>query len=264
MAGKTIAVVLKIATWNVNSIRVRLPQVLDWMAVESPDILALQETKTVNALFPVEEFRQLGFQTICNGQKTYNGVAIISKVPASDLIGDLPAFPDQQKRLLYARFGAVAVLNLYIPNGSAIGSEKYAYKLEWLAHLQSFVHEQLCKTELLVVLGDFNIAPADADVHDPEAWRGQVLVSAAERAQFFQLIDKGLVDCYRLFNPEGNGFTWWDYRASSFERNRGLRIDHILASRQLAGHCKICRIDTAPRKRERPTDHAPVIAVFEL
>jgi len=256
--------VLKIATWNVNSIRVRLPQVLDWLAVESPDILALQETKIINELFPVEEFRKLGYRTICNGQKTYNGVAIISRESATDVIGDLPTFPDPQKRLLYARFRDVAVLNLYIPNGMEVGSGKYAYKLNWLAHLQKFVHERLGQSELLTILGDFNIAPADEDVHDPEAWQGNVLVSAAERAHFFQLIDKGLVDCYRLFKQDDNSFTWWDYRASGFERNRGLRIDHILASKQLAEHCKICRIDTAPRKLERPSDHAPVMAEFDL
>ncbi|MBF8269077.1 MAG: Exodeoxyribonuclease III [Gammaproteobacteria bacterium] len=255
---------LKIATWNVNSIRVRLPQVLDWLAVAAPDIVALQETKIVNELFPVEEFRQAGYQTICNGQKTYNGVAIISKTPASDVVTDLPTFPDPQKRLLHARYGDIAVVNLYIPNGMAVGSDKYAYKLDWLTQLQQFLYERLGQMRLLVVLGDFNIAPADEDVHDPAAWQGSVLVSPAERAHFFQFIDKGLVDCYRLFKQEVHSFTWWDYRAAGFARNHGLRIDHILASRQLAEHCKICRIDTAPRKLERPSDHAPVIAVFDL
>lgn len=255
---------LKLATWNVNSIRVRLAQVLDWLQAESPDILAVQETKTMDEMFPGTDFRQLGYKFVCSGQKTYNGVAIISKHSAVDVVTELPSFPDPQKRLLFARIGDLAILNVYVPNGSAPGTDKYDYKLDWLTHLQAFIQEQLGKTRLLAVLGDFNIAPTDEDVHNPEEWRGKVLVSEPEREHFFRLIDTGLVDCYRLFNQEGNKFSWWDYRASSFTRNRGLRIDHILASKSLAGHCVASRIDTKPRGLERPSDHAPLIAEFHL
>ena len=254
----------KLATWNVNSIRVRLAQVLDWLQAETPDILAIQETKVVDELFPVEEFRQLGYQVTCNGQKTYNGVAIISRAAATRVLTALPAFPDPQRRLLYAKFDQLALLNIYVPNGMAVGTDKYAYKLDWLANLQRFVQEQLDSTERLAVVGDFNIAPADADVHSPEEWRDKVLVSEPEREQFFRLIDQGLVDCYRLFEQAADSFSWWDYRASGFERNRGLRIDHILASKSLAARCTACRIDTAPRRLQRPSDHAPVVAEFDL
>ena len=254
----------KLATWNVNSIRVRLVQVLDWLMMESPDILAIQETKITNEMFPAGEFEETGYQVVCNGQKTYNGVAVISKNAAAEVLTGFPSFPDPQKRLLYARFDNLAILNVYIPNGMALDTDKYAYKLDWLFHLQAFVQEQMGKTEQLAVLGDFNIAPADEDVCNPEEWRGRVLVSGPEREHFFRLIDKGLVDCYRLFKQDANGFSWWDYRASGFARNRGLRIDHILASKALAGHCVACRIDTAPRRLERPSDHAPVVAEFNL
>lgn len=255
---------VKLATWNVNSIRVRLAQVLDWLQTETPDILAIQETKVVDEMFPAEEFRQLGYRVICNGQKTYNGVAIISRSSATQVLTALPSFPDPQRRLLYAVFDTLAVLNIYVPNGKAVGTDKYAYKLDWLAGLREFVQERLGKTELLAVVGDFNIAPADADVHSPEEWRGKVLVSDPEREQFFGLIDLGLVDCFRLFKQEADRFSWWDYRASGFARNRGLRIDHILASQALAERCTASRIDTAPRKLERPSDHAPVVAEFKL
>ena len=254
----------KLATWNVNSIRVRLDQVLDWLQAQTPDILAIQETKVVDEMFPVEEFRQLGYQVICNGQKAYNGVAIISRNSATQVLTALPSFADPQRRLLYARFEQLAVLNIYVPNGMALGTDKYAYKLDWLASLQGFVREQLGSSERLVVVGDFNIAPADEDVHSPEQWRGKVLVSEPERDQFFRLIDQGLVDCFRLFQQDAGSFSWWDYRASGFERNRGLRIDHILASKTLAERCTSCRIDTAPRRLERPSDHAPVVAQFDL
>lgn len=254
----------KIATWNVNSIRVRLVQVLDWLQAENPDILAVQETKSVNETFPAEEFRELGYQPLCNGQKTYNGVALISRAEPDEILTEIPAFPDPQRRFLYARYGELAVLNLYVPNGKAIGTEKYAYKLDWLAHLHSFVRQYIDKTRLLALLGDFNIAPADADVHNPAEWRGKVLVSEPERECFFQLLDAGLVDCYRLLNGDATGFTWWDYRASGFARNRGLRIDHILVNSALAGHCVACRIDTDPRALERPSDHAPLLAEFDL
>ena len=255
---------LKLATWNVNSIRVRLDQVLDWLHTEAPDILAIQETKITNDKFPAGEFMQAGYQAICNGQKTYNGVATISRLRAAEVVTELPAFPDPQRRLLYTRYDDLAILNIYVPNGMALGTDKFDYKLDWLSHLQTFVQAQLKNTERLVVLGDFNIAPADEDVHNPDQWRGKVLVSEQEREHYFQLLDKGLVDCYRLFKQDAKSFSWWDYRASSFARNRGLRIDHILASKPLADHCLTSRIDSTPRKLERPSDHAPVIAEFCL
>ncbi|MFQ5659241.1 MAG: exodeoxyribonuclease III [Gammaproteobacteria bacterium] len=255
---------MKIATWNVNSLRVRLPHILNWLDVVKPGILALQETKVVDEEFPVETFKRHGYQAVFSGQKTYNGVAILSRDNARNVNTTFPAFPDPQRRILLAKVNTLSVLNLYVPNGSEVGSEKYAYKLEWLSHLLSYIDEQLEQNENLVVLGDFNIAPADADVHDPEAWRGKVLVSGAEREAFFQLTGKGLMDCYRLFEHEEQGFSWWDYRAGSFRRNRGLRIDHILASTALARLCMSCRIDKAPRRLQRPSDHAPVVAEFNI
>ena len=254
----------KIATWNVNSLRVRLTQVLEWLQLHTPDVLALQETKLVDADFPEAMFQDAGYHAVFSGQKTYNGVALISKSSSSRMVTDFPSFNDPQRRILFADFGGLSVLNLYVPNGSEVGSEKYQYKLDWLTHLQSFVDVALNQERNLVILGDFNIAPADADVHDPREWEGKVLVSAAERAHFFQLTAKGLVDCYRKFDPEGKAFSWWDYRAASFRRNRGLRIDHILASQELARHCRSCTIDKIPRTAEKPSDHTPVVAEFDI
>jgi len=256
--------VFKIATWNVNSLRVRLTQVLEWLRQHSPDVLAMQETKLVDEDFPMEMFLDIGYHAVFAGQKTYNGVALISKSPAAGVVTDFPSFKDPQRRILFANFEKLSILDLYVPNGSEIGSEKYQYKLEWLAHLQTFVDAMLDQERNLIILGDFNIAPADVDVHDPQEWLGNVLVSEAERAHFFQLAGKGLVDCYRLFDPEGREFSWWDYRAASFRRNRGLRIDHILASKDLATHCRSCTIDKTPRKAEKPSDHTPVVAEFEI
>ena len=254
----------KIATWNVNSLRVRLDQVLEWLQQHCPDALALQETKMVDDDFPADMFRDIGYQAVFSGQKTYNGVAIVSKSPAAGVVTDFPSLEDPQRRVLYADFGRLALLNLYVPNGSEVGSEKYHYKLDWLTHLQSFVDAALDQKRNLVIVGDFNIAPADADVHDPQEWEGKVLVSAAERAHFFQLTGKGLVDCYRLFDPDGKSFSWWDYRAASFRRNRGLRIDHILAGTDLAARCRSCTIDREPRKAQKPSDHTPVVAEFDI
>lgn len=253
-----------VATWNVNSLRVRLPHVIDWLNSVKPDILALQETKVVDSDFPVAELGEHGYQAVFSGQKTYNGVAILSKTLATDIITEFPSYPDPQRRILAAKIDGISILNLYIPNGSEVGSEKYAYKLEWLSHLQTFVEQQLKANDRLIILGDFNIAPTDDDVHDPEAWRGNVLVSEPERNNFFQLTDKNMVDCFVQFEQEEKSFTWWDYRAAGFRRNRGLRIDHILASTPLAKHCKSCHIDKEPRRLERPSDHAPVVAVFNL
>jgi exodeoxyribonuclease III len=254
----------RIATWNVNSLRVRLPQALQWLRSEQPDVLALQETKLEDANFPLDEILAAGYQAVFSGQKTYNGVATLSKRRASNILMEIPGYADTQRRILFAEINGISVLNLYAPNGSEVGSDKYAYKLEWFSHLQPFVRELLYRNCNLIVLGDFNIAPEDRDVHDPAEWDGKVLVSGPERAEFRKLLDQGFVDSFRLFEQEAQSFSWWDYRAASFRRNRGLRIDHILSSRALAACCTSCRIDRRPRGLEKPSDHTPVIAEFSF
>ena len=255
---------LKIATWNVNSLNVRLPQVLDWLRDRQPDILALQETKLTDPDFPTLDIAEAGYQSTFAGQKTYNGVAILSRLPAGEIVTDIPGTTDPQRRVLGATIGDVRVLNLYVPNGQAVGSDKFAYKLAWLDRLAAWLETQLARHPRLVVLGDFNIAPDDRDVHDPEAWAGQVLCSEPERAAFRRLLDLGLTDTFRLFPQEDQAFSWWDYRAAAFRRNLGLRIDHILASPALAAACTACRVDKAPRSWDRPSDHAPVVAEFAI
>ncbi|MGH8245510.1 MAG: exodeoxyribonuclease III [Gammaproteobacteria bacterium] len=253
----------KVATWNVNSLRVRLPQVLAWMRLCCPDVLAMQETKITDAEFPADDFQDAGYEIVHSGQKTYNGVAIASRGSPRRVLTDFPDFPDPQRRLIHVEIDDLCILNLYVPNGSEVGSDKYRYKLQWLSHLQDFVRTQLQRNACCIVLGDFNIAPKDEDVHDPKEWDGQVLCSGPERAEFIKLLDAGLTDCFRSFDQAEKSFTWWDYRAASFRRNRGLRIDHILAGPGLAGRCRACRIDREPRAWDRPSDHAPVIAEFE-
>jgi len=254
---------MKIATWNVNSLRVRLPHVLDWLATEQPDVLALQETKTVDKDFPAEALLEAGYQAAFSGQKTYNGVAILSKEGLQDVVTDPPNLDDPQRRIMAATYRDVRVIDLYVPNGSEVGSEKYAYKLDWLAKLQEFIRDELTRHPKLVVLGDFNIAPEDRDVHDPAAWRDKILCSVPERQAFADWLGLGLADAFRLFEQEDASFSWWDYRAAGFRRNLGLRIDHILVSADLKAACRACRIDKTPRKLERPSDHAPVLAEFE-
>lgn len=254
----------RIATWNVNSLRVRLPHVLQWLDKEKPDVLALQETKTIDENFPAEEIQNAGYEARYAGQKTYNGVATLSKTEISESITGLPGFDDPQKRILCNTINNVSVLNIYVPNGSEVGSEKYLYKLDWLKHLHAFIESLLLKNKHIIVLGDFNIAPEDRDVHDPIEWEGKVLVSQAERDNFNHLIELGLVDSFRLFEQEEDSFSWWDYRAASFRRNRGLRIDHILVSQALADKCGKCYIDKTPRQLDRPSDHTPVIAEFDI
>ena len=253
---------MKIATWNVNSLRVRLPHVLAWLAKEQPSVLAVQETKTVDADFPAAALLEAGYHSVFSGQKTYNGVALLSNCPMGDVITDLPNLQDPQRRILAGTFGDVRVIDLYVPNGSEVGSDKYAYKLDWLAKVQAFIAGELTRHPRLVVLGDFNIAPEDRDVHDPDAWRGKILCSVAERDAFQGWLALGLSDAFRLFEQEESSFSWWDYRAAGFRRNLGLRIDHILVSPALRDECRSCRIDKEPRKLERPSDHAPVIAEF--
>ena len=254
----------KIASWNVNSLKVRLPQVLDWLHQYPVDVLGLQELKMTNDQFPLEEINAAGYEAAFNGQKTYNGVALLSRTPATNLLVDLPDFDDPQKRVIGAEYNGVFVLNLYVPNGSDLESDKYQYKLAWLDHLQNLVKDLLKNYPQLCIVGDFNIAPKDEDVHDPEQWQGKVLVSPAEREHFFQLLDQGLHDSFRLFEQSEKSFTWWDYRAAGFRRNLGLRIDHVLISEQLKQSCQRCHIDVSPRTWERPSDHTPIVAEFDL
>lgn len=255
---------MKIATWNVNSLRVRLPQVLDWLDTEQPDVLAVQETKLTDDQFPVAEIEGAGYQVVYAGQKTYNGVAVLARHALHDPLTDIPAFDDPQRRLLAVTCCGIRIVDVYVPNGSEVGSEKYAYKLEWLERFTDLLADELRGHERLVVLGDFNIAPEDRDVHDPEAWRGKVLCSDPERAAFRRLIDLGLSDSFRRVSPAGGEFSWWDYRMNGFRRNLGLRIDHILANTALEDVLSECRIDKTPRGWERPSDHAPVMAEFNL
>ena len=253
---------MKIATWNVNSLNVRLPQVLAWLTAESPDVLALQETKVVDEKFPCAEIEAAGFRVVFAGQRAYNGVAILSRAAAGPVITDIPGLDDPQRRVLAATFGDVRVLNLYVPNGESVESDKYRYKLDWLERLTEWVQAELKASPRLVLLGDFNIAPEPSDVHDPKLWEGSVLYSEPERAAFRRLIKTGLCDTFRLFEQADKSFSWWDYRMQAFRRNRGLRIDHILVSEMLCRACAACRIDKVPRTHERPSDHAPVVAEF--
>lgn len=254
---------MKIATWNVNSLKVRLPHVLDWLDTVQPDILCLQETKLTDDNFPHAEIEAAGFQVAYAGQKTYNGVATISRQPAEHVITDIPGLDDPQRRILCATFDGVRVLNLYVVNGQEVGSEKYAWKLEWLDKVTGYIRDQLAQNAAMVVLGDFNIAPEDRDVHDPEAWHERILCSTPERQALGNMLNLGLVDTFRLFDQEEKSFSWWDYRAAAFRRNMGLRIDLILANQTLAGKCRACTIDKQPRRLERPSDHTPVVADFD-
>ena len=249
---------MRIATWNVNSLKVRLPHVLDWLAINQPDVLCLQEIKQEDSQFPLAQLQQAGYQAVCSGQKTYNGVAIISRAVPEDVAYGMPDFPDAQKRLIAATLNGVRVVCVYVPNGQSLDSDKYQYKLAWLAALRLWLQAELVRYPKLVIVGDYNIAPQDRDVHDPQAWVGNVLVSEAERAALCALEQLGLRDSFRLFEQAEKSYTWWDYRMMAFRRNMGLRIDHILISAAL--QCSACSIDRAPRKLERPSDHAPVVA----
>lgn len=255
---------MKIASWNVNSLKVRLPQVLQWLESEKPDIIGLQETKLTDELFPRDEIEAAGYRVLFSGQKTYNGVALLSREEATDPITDLPGLDDPQRRVLGATVNGVRFLNLYVPNGQEVGSDKYAYKLDWIEKLQAHVRAQLEIHENVVIVGDFNIAPEDRDVYDPAGWADSVLFSPPEREAFRGLLDAGLADAFRLFEQEEKIWSWWDYRMGAFRRDMGLRIDHILVSSALAKSCTACRIDRAPRTWERPSDHAPVVAEFSL
>ncbi len=254
---------MKIASWNVNSMKVRLPHVLEWLAANGPDVLVLQEIKQVTEAFPGEALAEAGYASIANGQKTYNGVAVISRSQAADPVFEFPGFDDPQRRVLAVTIDGARVVNLYIPNGSEIGSDKYDYKLRWLATLRDFLADELSRHEKLVVLGDFNIAPADEDVYDAEKWGNAILCSPKERAALKELTALGLTDVFRTFEQPEKSFSWWDYRAAGFRRNAGLRIDLILASDAMAKCCTASYVDKEPRAWERPSDHAPVVAEFE-
>jgi exodeoxyribonuclease-3 len=253
---------MKLATWNINSLKVRLPQVLDWLQQHQPDALCLQELKLEDHNFPVEALAAAGYQSAFSGQKTYNGVAILSRRPVAEVTRGVPGFDDPQRRVISATLDGVRVICAYMPNGESVESDKYRYKLEWFRALTTWLGEELKRHPTLALLGDFNIAPEDADVHDPAAWAGKVLCSDAEREAFRRLIALGLKDTFRLFEQPERAYSWWDYRMNAFRRKMGLRIDHILASEALAGTCTSCIIDSGPRGNERPSDHAPVIAEF--
>lgn len=255
---------IKLASWNVNSLKVRLDQVLEWIESSKVDVLALQETKMVDEQFPVDTFTSRGFSVAFSGQKTYNGTAIVSRQPLSDTLTDIPSMDDPQRRILVATIGDLRLINLYVPNGAEVGSDKYEYKLAWLNSVSHFIKEQLSLYPKLAVVGDFNIAPEDRDVHAPDEWQGCVLVSEPERKAFNRLIGLGLHDSFRELNPESQVYSWWDYRAAGFRRNRGLRIDHILLSTSLMQMCTEVAVDVEPRRADRPSDHAPVWAFLDV
>ncbi|HEX8493680.1 MAG TPA: exodeoxyribonuclease III [Pyrinomonadaceae bacterium] len=255
---------MKLATWNVNSVIARLPLVTKWLAAAAPDVLCLQELKCVDEKFPAEAFAELGYQSATFGQRTYNGVAILARTELTDV---QRGFPDDlegsQARLLGVTIEGVRVVNVYIPNGAFVGSDKYRFKLEWMKRLRAFFDERYEKDAEVLLCGDFNVAPEERDVHDPEQWEGRILFSKRERAALNEIKDWGFVDAFRLHTDEGGHFSWWDYRQGSFRRNAGLRIDHIWTSQRLAARCKKSWIDTEPRTWERPSDHTPVVAEFK-
>jgi exodeoxyribonuclease-3 len=254
---------MKIATWNVNSLKVRLPQVLQWLADNPVDVLCLQETKTIDEKFPVSEIEAAGYHIAYSGQKTYNGVAILSRHPITDVVKNNPLHPDEQQRIIAGTIEGVRIICAYIPNGQSLDSDKYIYKLNWLKGLHQWLEQEQKLYPQLALLGDYNIAPEDRDVHDPAAWVGQVLVSQPERAAFVRLQEMGLTDAFRMFEQPPKLYSWWDYRQMGFRLNRGLRIDHILLSASLAARCSACVIDKVPRKWEQPSDHTPVVATID-
>ncbi len=258
---------MRIATWNVNSLKVRLPQLLAWLQVQPIDIVCLQETKLTDGNFPVAALDEAGYHSLFAGQKTYNGVAILLRKErlgndAQDIATDIPGLDDPQKRLIAVTAGGIRVVCAYFPNGQSVGSDKYAYKMQWIAALTQWLRGELAIHSRLALAGDFNIAPEARDVHDPAQWDGQVLFSEPERAAFRGLLELGLCDAFRLFDQPDRSYTWWDYRNLAFRRKMGLRIDHILLSGALAAECAASTIDIAPRRNEQPSDHAPVIATI--
>jgi exodeoxyribonuclease-3 len=253
---------LKVATWNVNSLRVRLEQVLEWLAAEAPDVLALQETKLTDSEFPADEFAARGYESVHIGQPAYNGVAILSRIAPQDPATEIAGLTDPERRFLAATIDGVRVISVYVPNGQSVDSDKYRYKLDWLSALRTQLEAELKRHERCLVVGDFNITPDDRDVHDPKRWEGQVLCSEPERAALRDILNLGFADAFRLFAQPPRVFSWWDYRAGALRRNHGLRIDLILTAPALSRVCTTCRIDAGPRRLPRPSDHAPVVAEF--
>jgi exodeoxyribonuclease-3 len=254
---------LRLATWNVNSLAVRLPQVLAWLAEHPVDVLALQETKLADDKFPAAEIAAAGWQAAWFGQKTYNGVALLSREPVRDVVRNIPGFDDEQSRLIAGTVGGVRAIGAYFPNGQAPGSDKFAYKMRWMEALRDWVRDELERHPALVLMGDFNVAPEDRDVYDPVAWAGQIHCTPEERAHFAALVDLGLADAFRLFDQPPKSWSWWDYRNLAFRKNQGLRIDHILVSPALRQRSTACVIDKQPRRNDRPSDHAPVLLTLD-
>ncbi|MDB5903214.1 MAG: Exodeoxyribonuclease [Betaproteobacteria bacterium] len=255
---------MKLATWNVNSLNVRLPHVLDWTARHQPDVLCLQETKLEDPKFPADALRDAGYEAIVHGQKTYNGVAILSRLPMSEAQSGIPGFDDEQKRVLSATISGVRVVCAYVPNGENLTSPKFEYKMKWMEAFRLWLKDELERYPKLAVVGDYNVAPEAQDVHDPALWENKIHFTEPERKQLHALFDIGLVDAFRLFDQPERSYTWWDYRMMAFRRKMGLRIDHILLSPELAKLCTSCTIDVEPRRLERPSDHAPVVAELKV
>jgi exodeoxyribonuclease-3 len=259
---------MKIASWNVNSLKVRMPHLTEWLAEAKPDVVALQETKLEDAKFPVDELAAAGYRAVFSGQKTYNGVALLARADThegfEDVVTDIPNLDDPQRRILAATIGGVRVVDLYVVNGKAVGDEKYVYKLDWLAKMREFLAREIERHPRLVVLGDFNIAPDDRDVYDPVAWGEDILCSPPEREALKHITDLGLHDSFRLFEQGGEHFSWWDYRQGAFRRNMGLRIDLILIGDALKSAATTAGIDRTPRKWERPSDHTPVTVDLDI
>lgn len=249
---------MRLASWNVNSLKVRLPHVLDWLAEQTPDVLCLQETKLEDGNFPIKEIEAAGYHAVYSGQKTYNGVAILARTPPQDVVFGIPGWEDLQQRVLSATIDGVRVVCVYVPNGQSVDSDKYPYKLAWLHALEGYLRDSLQSYTQFAVLGDYNIAPTNRDVYDIALFSEGILVSEPERAAFTRLLALGLTDSFTLFEQAEPVYTWWDYRMGGFRRNHGLRIDHILLSASLAQRCTDWQVDKAPRKLERPSDHAPV------
>ena len=254
---------MKLATWNVNSLTVRLPQLIDWLADNQPDVMVLQETKITDDKFPNASIEAAGYEVHWHGQKTYNGVALLSRSPAFDVVRNIPRHDDDAARVIAATVDGIRVVGAYVPNGQAPGSDKFAYKMKWLDAFRAWLSLELAACPELVVMGDFNIAPTDADVHDPVKWKDQILCTDEERAHFQALCGLGLVDSFRLFDQPPKSFSWWDYRMLGFQKGQGLRIDFVMASESLRARVSSCTIDRAQRKKERASDHAPVVMTLE-
>jgi exodeoxyribonuclease-3 len=255
---------MKLATWNINSLNVRLPHVLDWLGKHQPDVLCLQETKVEDAKFPAAALKEAGFESVYCGQKTYNGVALLSREPATDVVKGIGGYEDTQQRVLSATVSGVRVVCVYVPNGESLGSPKFQYKMGWMEALRLWLKQELVTHPKLAVAGDYNVAPEARDVHDPAVWENKIHFTEPERKALHALFGIGFTDAFRLFEQPERSYTWWDYRMMAFRRKMGLRIDHILLSPALAPLCTACTIDIEPRRLERPSDHAPVMAELSV